>query len=218
MKTKADKKESIRAQIIAASHVYRDHLAGKIFLYVIGEESFEVAFQTDRFMHLTGVNSTLTAQNFYDKAKSSTLTTQQICFDSKHPYAAAKKKLPCLMLLHNLTNSLICVVKDMKTVTLTYKIGLTNIDFTIGLTENTDFEGNKINDWFLPRTLRTKDKAIENSTKAELVDFIFMRDASLEKYQTATFIDKDKKLPDFIKPKLSDSLIHEVERTLNKQL
>lgn len=212
MKTKADKKEAIRSQIIAASHVYRNHLAGKIFLYVIGNESFEVAFQTDRFMHLTGVNSMLSAQKFYDKAKNSTLTTQQICFDSKHPYAAAKKKLSCLMLLPNLTNNLVCVVKKMQTLTLTYKIGLTNLDFTIGLTENTDFQGNKINDWFLPRTLRTKDKAIENSSDADFVDFIFMRDASLTKYGTATFIDKEKRLPDFIKPMLSYDLVNQFEQ------
>ena len=177
MKTKSDKKERIRAQIIEASRIYSMHLAGKVFLYVIGETSFEVAFQTDRFMHLTGAKSTLTAQRFYDKAKNATLTTQQIYFDQGHPFAAAKRKLPCLMMLPNLTNNLVCVVKDMTTVTLTYKIGITNIDFTIGLTENIDFQGNKINDWFLPRTLRTKDKSIENSAQAEFVDFIFMRDA-----------------------------------------
>lgn len=77
------------------------------------------------------------------------------------------------MKLPSLTEELVCVVKDMQTLTLTYKIGVTNLDFTIGLTENIDFEGNKINDWFLPRTLRVRDKAIENSPSAEFVDFIF---------------------------------------------
>lgn len=212
MKTKADKKEVIRTQIIAASHVYSNHLAGKVFLYVVGNESFEVSFQTNRFMHLTGVNSMLSAQKFYDKAKESTLTTGQINFDQKHPYSSVKKKLQCLMLLPNLTNSLVCVVKDMNTVTLTYKVGITNIDFTIGLTENVDFFGNKINDWFLPRTLRTKDKAIENSLDAEFVDFIFEKDASLTKYENATFIDSDKKIPECIKYMLSESLISKLEQ------
>lgn len=208
MKTKTDKKEILRNQIITASHIYRDNLAGKVFLYVVGTESFEVAFKTDRFMHLTGVNSTLSAQKFYDKSKNSTLTTQQIIFDQKHPYAVAKKKLQCLILLPNLTNSLVCAVKDMKTVTLTYKLGITNIDFTIGLTENTDFYGNKINDLFLPRTLRTKDKSIENSSHAEFVDFIFERDASLAKYEVATYADNNKEIPDFVIPMLSETLIN----------
>lgn len=207
MATKTDKKEHIRKQIIDASYVYRDNLAGKAFLYVIGDEYFEVVFQTDRFMHLTGVNSRLSAQEFYDKAKESELTTGQIFFDSAHPYHGAKKKLPCLLLLPALTNSLVCVVKDMKTLTLTYKLGVTNLDFTIGLTENVDFDGNKINDWFLPRTLRVKDKSIENSSDAEFVDFIFSKDASLDRYDTMTFSGGSTTIPDTIKGMLAQKLL-----------
>ena len=207
MATKTDKKDHIRKQIIDASCVYRDNLAGKVFLYVTGEEYFEVVFQTDRFMHLTGVNSKLTAQEFYDKATDSELTTGQIYFDKEHPYHGAKKKLPCLLLLPVLTNSLVCVVKDMKTLTLTYKLGVTNLDFTIGLTENVDFEGIKINDWFLPRTLRVKDKAIENSSGAEFVDFIFSKDASMDKYDTMAFSEDGKKIPETIKELLSEKLL-----------
>ena len=179
MATKTDKKDFIRKHIVDASCVYRDNLAGKVFLYVTGDEYFEVVFQTDRFMHLTGVNSRLSAQEFYDKATDSKLTTGQFYFDPQHPYRGAKKKLLCLLLLPELTNSLVCVVKNMTTLTLTYKLGVTNLDFTIGLTENVDYNGNKINDWFLPRTLRVKDKSIENSDSAELVDFIFAKDASM---------------------------------------
>lgn len=40
-----------------------------------------------------------------------------------------------------LKNDVVCVVKDMNTVTLTYKIGVTNLDFTIGLSEKFDLEG-----------------------------------------------------------------------------
>ena len=78
MATKADKKENIRTNIISASQLYRDKLAGKVFLYVTGKEYFEVVFQTNCFMHLTGVNSSLSAQDFYEKAKDSMLTTGQI--------------------------------------------------------------------------------------------------------------------------------------------
>lgn len=163
MDTKNIKDEQIRKQIITASEVYWDKLAGRVFLYVYGESYFEVVFPTDRFRHLTGVNSSISAQEFYDKAKSSMLSAGQIFYDREHTYRGAKRKLPCLTMLPALTNNVVCVVKDMKTVTLTYKIGVTNLDFTIGLSENLDLEGNKINDWFLPRTLRVKDKAIESS-------------------------------------------------------
>lgn len=52
-----------------------------------------------------------------------------------------------------------------------------------------------------------KDKAIENSADAEFVDFIFSKDASMDKYSTITYIDKDKKPPLVIKDFLSASLI-----------
>lgn len=207
MLTKSNKKKALRNKIISAAQIYCDKLAGRVFLYVIGEEYFEVVFQTDCFMHLTGVDSTLKAQAFYEKSKNSVITTKQILFDERHPYAIAKKKVSHLLMLPRITNDLVCAVKDMRTLTLTYKIGVTNIDFTIGLTENTDFTGNKINNWFLPRSLRVKDKAIENSTNAEFVDFIFSKDASLDKYDTATFINKDKQMPDSIMSMLSSNLL-----------
>lgn len=207
MITRKDKKENLRTKIILASQAYRDKLAGRIFLYVIGEEYFEVVFQTDCFMHLTGVNSILNAQDFYEKSKDSTLNSNQIYFDARHPYAIAKRKISYLPMLAQLTSSLVCIVRDMQTLTLTYKIGITNIDFTLGLTENTDFYGNKINDWFLPRTLRIRDKAIENCVDAEFVDFIFSRNASLSKYDTVNFISERKSIPNSIKPMLSMHLI-----------
>ena len=212
METKEEKKEFIRKQIISASQVYKDNLSGKLFLYVIGTESFEVLFRADCFMHLAGINSSLAAKDFYDKAKDSILTTDQFCFDKRHPYRIAVRKISCLMLLPHLTDDLVCVVKDMQTRTLTYKIGITNLNFTIGLTENTDFAGNKSNDWFLPRTLRVRDNAIEKSKKADFVDFIFSKDASKEKYDTITYADKDKKVPANIAPLLDAKLIPLIER------
>lgn len=210
MDTRKAKDEQLRKQIIAASEVYRDNLAGRVFLYVYGESCFEVVFPTDCFRHLTGVNSSISAQEFYDKAKNSTLSTGQIFYDKEHTYKGAKRKLPCLLTLPLLTNDAVCVVKDMQTVTLTYKIGVTNLNFTIGLTENLDLEGNKINDWFLPRTLRVKDKAIESSANAEFIDFIFSKDASMDKYSQMTYADKDKKPPLIIKDYLSDKLVEEL--------
>lgn len=207
METKADKKEYIRKLIIDAAKVYRNELAGKVFMYVTGTEYFEVVFQTNRFMHLTGANSRLSAQEFYDKATEAKLTTGQIYFDKEHPYHGAKQKLPCLLLLPMLTNSMVCVVKELKTLTLTYKLGITNLNFTIGLTENIDFEGNKINDWFLPRTLRVKDKSIEKSDSAEFVDFVFVKDASIDKYDAIIFADPNKQIPESVKRYLAETLL-----------
>ena len=47
MATKVDKKNAIRRAIIEAVIVYSQSLAGKTFLYVNGDEYFEVSFPVD---------------------------------------------------------------------------------------------------------------------------------------------------------------------------
>lgn len=62
MATKVDKKNAIRQGIIEAAIVYSQSLAGKTFLYVYGDEYFEVSFPIDHFLHLTGVETRLSAK------------------------------------------------------------------------------------------------------------------------------------------------------------
>ena len=200
------KLEGIRNSITTAATVYSKQLAGKVFLYIIGEEYFEVSFQTKCFMHLTGVVSYLNAESFYNKAKASKLTTKQFGFNANHNYVTAKKKLTCLAKLPDLTCQLVCVVKNMTTLSLVYKIGLTNLNFTIGLTEDLDSAGTKISDYLLPRTLRVKDDAVNNSVRAEFIEFILSKDATSDKYETICYADPDKIIPDSVKHLISDTI------------
>ena len=209
MATKVDKKNAIRQGIIEAAIVYSQSLAGKTFLYVYGDEYFEVSFPVDHFLHLTGVETRLYAKDFYRNAKKAILTNNQFYFDARHIYANAKKKLPCLKRLPELTNEMVCVLKDMQTMTITYKLSVTNLEFTLGLTENTDKAGNKINDFFLPMTLCVKDSSVEKSNDGEIIDFIFSKDASVAKYDILLVEDKDKKIPDCIKHLISDSFYYD---------
>ena len=204
MATKVDKKNAIRQGITEAEIVYCQNLAGKTFLYVCGDEYFEVSFPIDHFLHLTGVETRLSTKDFYKNAKKSILTNNQFYFDARHVYANAKRKLPCLKRLPELTNEMVCVLKNMETMTITYKLSVTNLEFTLGLTENTDNNGNKINDYFLPMTLRVKDSSVEKSSDGEVVDFIFAKDASISKYDTLLVEDKSKTIPDCIKHLISE--------------
>ena len=65
MATKVDKKNAIRQGITEAEIVYFQNLAGKTFLYVCGDEYFEVSFPIDHFLHLTGVETRLSTKDFY---------------------------------------------------------------------------------------------------------------------------------------------------------
>ena len=199
MATKTDKKNAIRQDIIDSAGVYSQSLAGKAFLYVYGDEYFEVSFPVDHFLHLTGVETKLSAKDFYKNAKKAKLTNSQFYFDARHPYANAKKKLPCLKRLPELTNNYVCILKDMQTVTIIYKLSVTNLEFTLGLTENTDDKGKKVNDFFLPMSLRVEDSSVEKSNDGGIVDFIFSKDASMAKYDTLLVEDKHKSIPESIK-------------------
>lgn len=205
MATKTDKKNAIRQAIIDSAGIYSHDLAGKAFLYVYGEEFFEVSFPVDHFLHLTGVETNLSAKDFYKNAKKGKLTNSQFYFDARHPYANAKKKLPCLKRLPELTNDMVCILKDMQTVTIIYKLSVTNLEFTLGLTENIDSHGNKVNDFFLPMSLRVEDSSVEKSNDGDIVDFIFMKDASIAKYDSVLVEDKHKCIPECIKHLISDS-------------
>ena len=206
MATKTEKKNAIRQDIIDSAAIYSQNLAGKAFLYVYGEEFFEVSFPVDHFLHLTGVETHLSAKDFYKNAKKGKLTNSQFYFDERHLYANAKKKLPCLKRLPELTNDMVCILKDMQTVTIIYKLSVTNLEFTLGLTENVDDSGNKINDFFLPMSLRVEDSSVEKSKDGDIVDFIFSKDASMAKYDSILFEDKHKAIPESIKHLISDSL------------
>lgn len=205
MRLPEKKKLAIRTKILDAASVYSEELAGKVFLYVVGDKHFEVAFPVDRFKHLTGTKSSLSAKDFYKKAKKATLTTDQIFFDKNHPYNNAKKKLGYLELLPAITSELVCVVKNLKTPTITYKLGVTNLSFTIGLIQSSDDTSR-----FIPMTLRINDKAIENSTDAEFVDFILGKSAEEDAYTELRYKDPEKVIPVELRELLSKELQEQI--------
>ena len=211
MATKEEKKNQIRTAILDAAEIYSSELAGKTFLYVYGDKYFELWFSIESYPHLTGVNSHLSAEDFYKKCLERKLTCSQFYFDKKHRYDNAKKKLSKLKDLPLLTNQMVCVIEDLKTVTFTYKIGITDLNFTLALTENIDFEGKLINNWWIPRSLRIKDKSIEQSSNGGIVDFIFWKKAEETKYSNIAFIDKNKTIPLSIKDLLLEDLYNQFE-------
>ena len=206
MATKIDKKNAIRQYIMDSALIYSSDLAGKTFLYIYGKEFFEVSFPVDHFLHLTGVETSLSAKDFYKNAKKGTLTNNQFYFSVRHPYANAKKKLPCLKRLPELTNKMVCVLKDMQTVSIIYKLRVTNLEFTLGLTENLDNNGKKINDYFLPMSLRVEDSSVEKSIDGDIVDFIFVKDASKAKYSDLIVKDESKNIPECVHYLIEDAL------------
>jgi hypothetical protein len=211
MVTKTEKKNAIRQNIIDSAAIYSKNLAGKTFLYVYGENFFEVMFSINHFLHLTGVETGLSAKDFYKNAKKGKLSSNQFYFTERHPYANARKKLPCLKRLPELTSQMVCVLKDMQTATILYKLSVTNLEFTLGLTENIDTHGKKINDYFLPMSLRVEDSSVKKSKDGEIVDFIFAKDACMSQYNKLVVQDTKKNIPENIRYLIDAGFYHKAK-------
>lgn len=104
---------------------------------------------------------------------------------------------------------MVCILKDMQTVTIIYKLSITNLEFTLGLTENVDVKGRKINDFFLPMSLRVEDSSVEKSKDGEVVDFIFSKDASVSKYENLLVKDEHKTIPESIRHLINNSFYND---------
>ena len=162
-------------------------------------------------MRFGRVETGLSAKDFYKNAKKGKLSSNQFYFTERHPYANARKKLPCLKRLPELTSQMVCVLKDMQTATILYKLSVTNLEFTLGLTENIDTHGKKINDYFLPMSLRVEDSSVEKSKDGEIVDFIFAKDACMSQYNKLVVQDTKKNIPENIRYLIDAGFYHKAK-------
>lgn len=73
-------REQVVAAIQAAAQAYKDRLVGRTFLYVFDQRFIEVLYKAQNFKHLTGVDSRLSARDFYKAALRHQLQGTQIFF------------------------------------------------------------------------------------------------------------------------------------------
>ena len=163
-------------------------------------------FPSENFMHLTGVNSSLSPHDFYANTRRRKLELNQFYFDQQHFYKNAKKKLHCLKRLSELTTGMVCILKELKTLTVTYKLSVSNLEFTLCLIESDKHHGSNGNKMYVPKSLRVEDSSVERSNGGEIVDFIFCKDYSAKKYDSLLVKDIAKDLPDCIKDFVCDNL------------
>ncbi len=84
---------AIIQSIQQAALIFDSKLVGKTFLYIYEGKAIEVVYRTTDFLHLTGVDTALSASAFYRNAKSGKLSSGQIFFSTRHPYVLSKKKI-----------------------------------------------------------------------------------------------------------------------------
>ncbi len=94
------------------------------------------------------------------------------------------------------------MLEEIKTETMRYKFGTTDLKFTLCLNKETDDEG----DSYVVQSLRDED-CFSKSNSAYIVTHIFSCKTDEKKYKNLLYIDKSASmddLPDCVKEKLSE--------------
>lgn len=214
MQTKPDRKKIVK-QICKAAQKYKQNLVGKTFLYIFNNNYIEVMFKTKDFKHLTGVESTLSAQDFYKNANHKNLQPNQIYFTSRHPYVLAARKLQHLNDISNLAMNESFMLKDITTQTETYKFGTTDLNFSLCFNKEKDSSGVERGNCFIAKSLRDED-CFSKSSDVYTVTHIFSRSNTEKKYNQALYIEPNHtidELPLETKNMISDELLNQSTKT-----
>lgn len=198
-------KSHIIRRIHRAAEKYKEYFVGNTYLFVYEDKCIEVMFKKSSFLHLTGVGTNLSVENFYNHAlMQNGLRPQEVLFGSDNPYDLADKKTQHLADLYKITLTDVVIATDIDTMTFKYSIGITNLEFVICLGDDTDFAGNIKSNCKVPYSFRVEE--IENSKFNDLheVTHILKKKTGERKYNILTFGKKEtvKTLPAEIQEKI----------------
>lgn len=198
--SKSRDRVTLSQQIHSAALLYKKNLVGKRFMYVFNGTYIEVIYGADSFRHLTGVETSLSAKQFYRNAVRGKLAASQIDFNGRHPYDLCIKKVAHLtQLAQHATNSCF-ILEDIKTQTATFKFGATDLRFTICFNRHSE-------ECYIAESLRDGD-CVSKSAGAHSVTHIFSMPNTEKLYSEVCFHDEEalNALPVEILSKLSPEL------------
>ena len=171
--TQKEKIDLVRNNIISNVQIYKNELAGKYYLYIFENQCFEMYFGTDNYMHLTGVGSKVSPNQFYELSKNKSLEEHQMFFSPRFPLKTALQKTSNLGCLPNFTKEGYFIIKDLITDTASYPYAITNIDqsILIGLKSEEDTE------IFIPKSFRVKGNIFDKADADKLyeINYIFSK-------------------------------------------
>ena len=98
-----NQKARLRGKVIQGAKNFDQYLNGKCFKIVCddGSETVVRFFQKD-FKHLSGIDSDLNVQDFYDRCLNSTISTGNILTNQKYNWATLKSKSDRIEIIHDL--------------------------------------------------------------------------------------------------------------------
>lgn len=208
MNKKQDKINIVKT-IIKAAADYKNNMVGRSFLYVFEGRYIEVVYRARDFLHLTGVDTKLSANEFYKEAIRGTLRHTQIFFSKRHPYDLCIRKMVHLAQITAVTDSAIFMLENLVTDTFRYKFGLSELNFSVCLDADRDVNQKIVSDHYIARSLRVED-SFDRSSGAYEVQYIFVKPNDARLYSTVTYADhwvEITDLPDEVLAKLHPMLL-----------
>lgn len=206
--SKTENKIKIIQEIKQIAQLYKTHMVGRTFLYIYDNKAIEVVYRKKDFLHLTGVETVLSANDFYNEAVRGTITHNQIFFSRRHPYDLCKKKISKLSNLPAIINSDLLILENLSTETFKFKFALTELTFTICLSSDRNNDGELMSDYYIARSLRVED-SFNRGENAFEVDFILSKENNEKLYNKIMYSDKNASLtslPKYIIDKISNNL------------
>jgi len=196
--------------IYIAANIYKDKLLNKQFMFVFNNEFVEVQFKKENFKHLTGVDSVLSANQFFKKIISLRLYPGHIQFNSYHPYELSISKLSYLNKIDYLLHNECVALKDITTQTSKYTFGSTNLYFALLFEKEINENGHAVSSKLIIKSIRG-GCCIDKAKTKYFVDYIFSKDSNSNKYNNLCFY-KDLKIeiPKEVINKLDKDLIDKI--------
>lgn len=211
MNKKRDK-EKIVQEIILSAKIYKKKLVGKRFIYLFDNRYIEVLYKKNNFKHLTGVDTYLSANRFYQLAVDGKLQKSQIYFSQRHPFSLCKKKVKHISEIANLAVNESFMLEEIITNTEIYKFGTTELTFSLCMNKERDENGKEIGDCFIVKSIRDED-CFKKSKNVYEVTHIFSKDNNKKgKYTNIVFMDRNhsmQELRDEIKNLIEENLLEE---------
>ncbi len=192
MRRPIDKKTQL-ARDIKRCVVHYNALVENTYLIVYEGCCSEIMFKRKNFKHLTGAGSCLSADDFYKNAMNGRLTGNQLFFEKAHPYKTCKNKVKCLDTLDEFLKQETIIVENIYTDKGTFfKIGVTNLDFTICFSHDINRNNSLISNVLIPYSIRIKDDAFAISKNQYVVDYVFKKKNNEKMYSELVFGDANK--------------------------
>lgn len=191
--------------VLSCAKAYDDKLNNKHFLIVYQDKneikSYCVGFRNMNYLHLTGIKTKLSAQQFYSACLDGKLSVKDISVDTKGKVQQKLAVLPYLSeLLYNN-----CMIGDFLncgiSIRADYFVGDTKAVISVGFREGKSAD--------VPVTLYRGDiKKLSNPTCKVLA--IFSKEYNMKQYNKCTYLSKGyglDKLPEDIKVNLVKEIL-----------